>query len=185
MALHITQLSTPPVSSQAIEVVERKGLGHPDSICDALAERLSVALSRHYLERYGLILHHNVDKALLRAGTAQVEFGGGRLLQPIEIYLAGRATHEVKGSKVPVVDIAVETARQWFREHLRAVDCDRHLKIHCLIRPGSSDLVNLYLRQKDTGIALANDTSCGAGYAPLDELEQLAYAVNAVSTARR
>lgn len=78
---------------------------------------------------------------------------------------------------MPVDEIAVETARQWFREHMHAVDCDRHLKFHCLIRPGSSDLVDLYLRQKETGIALANDTSCGVGYAPFDELERLTYSV--------
>jgi len=177
MALRITQLSTAPVSAQEIEIVERKGLGHPDTICDALAEKLSIALSRHYLERFGLILHHNVDKALIRGGAAYAEFGGGIVLQPIEVYLAGRATHDVNGSKVPVAEIAVETARQWFREHMHAVDCDRHLKFHCLIRPGSSDLVDLYLRQKETGIALANDTSCGVGYAPLDELEQVALTV--------
>ena len=177
MALRITSLSTPPVSAREIEIVERKGLGHPDTICDALAERLSNALSRHYLERFGLILHHNVDKALVRGGSAQVEFGGGAVLQPIEIYLAGRATRDVNGSTVPVDEIAVETARQWFREHMHAVDCDKHLKFHCLIRPGSGDLVNLYLRQKETGIALANDTSCGVGFAPLDELERLALTV--------
>ena len=177
MALRISPLSTPPVYAQEIEIVERKGLGHPDTICDAVAEKLSIALSRYYLERFGLILHHNVDKALVRGGAAQVEFGGGSILQPIEIYLAGRATHAVNGSKVPVEDIAVETARQWFKEHLPAIDCDKHLRFHCLIRPGSSDLVNLYLRQKITGVALANDTSCGVGYAPMDELEQLVYAV--------
>ncbi|MGB8896262.1 MAG: methionine adenosyltransferase [Pseudolabrys sp.] len=47
------------------EVVERKGLGHPDTICDALAETLSRNLCREYRRRFGTILHHNVDKALL------------------------------------------------------------------------------------------------------------------------
>jgi len=91
MTLRITHLSPPPVSAREIEIVERKGIGHPDTICDALAERLSIALSRYYLERFGLILHHNVDKALVRGGAAYTEFGGGTVLQPIEIYLAGRA----------------------------------------------------------------------------------------------
>jgi S-adenosylmethionine synthetase len=177
MTLHVTQLPPPAVSAREIEIVERKGLGHPDTICDALAERLSIALSRYYLEQFGLILHHNVDKALVRGGAARVEFGGGTVVHPIEIYLAGRATHEVNGSKVPVAEIAVETARLWFKEHMHAVDCDKHLKFHSLIRPGSSDLVNLYLRQQETGVALANDTSCGVGYAPLDELERLVLAV--------
>jgi len=105
MALRITSLSTPPVFAREIEIVERKGLGHPDMICGALAERLSNALSRHYLERFGLILHHNVDKA-------PVEFCRGTVRQPIETYLAGRATRDFQDSKVPVNEIAVETARQ-------------------------------------------------------------------------
>lgn len=33
--------------------------------------------------------------------------------------------------------------------------------------------MNLYLRQKGAGIAIANDTSCGVGYAPLNELERV------------
>ena len=75
-----------------VEIVERKGLGHPDTICDALAENLSLALSRFYLERFGAILHHNVDKGLLCGGAARPAFGGGEVTEPIEIYLAGRAT---------------------------------------------------------------------------------------------
>jgi S-adenosylmethionine synthetase len=59
----VTTLEGPSPASLQLEIVERKGLGHPDTICDALAENLSVALSRFYIERFGTILHHNVDKA--------------------------------------------------------------------------------------------------------------------------
>ena len=74
-----------------VEIVERKGLGHPDTICDALAEQFSVRLCRYYLDRFGVVLHHNVDKALLVGGSASPVFGGGKVHTPIEIYLAGRA----------------------------------------------------------------------------------------------
>ena len=77
--------------SDEIEVVERKGLGHPDTICDALAENLSRTLCAEYRRRFGAILHHNVDKALLCGGRAAPAFGGGVILAPIEIYLSGRA----------------------------------------------------------------------------------------------
>ena len=30
-----------------VEIVERKGLGHPDTICDAIAEHVCVHLCRH------------------------------------------------------------------------------------------------------------------------------------------
>lgn len=177
MSLRITPLATTPVSAQHVEIVERKGLGHPDTICDALAEKVSLTLSRYYLDHYGLVLHHNVDKALIRGGASAPAFGGGAVLQPIEIYLAGRAIREVDGVTLPIDELAIETARQWFREHMRAIDCERHLEFRSLIRAGSAELLDLYLRQQRSGVALANDTSCGVGYAPLDELERLTLAV--------
>ncbi len=48
-----------------IEMAERKGLGHPDAICDAISEQISVELCKYYLKEFGAIMHHNVDKALL------------------------------------------------------------------------------------------------------------------------
>ncbi|WP_126456780.1 methionine adenosyltransferase [Sulfuriflexus mobilis] len=169
--LTLTALSTS--LDQPVEIVERKGIGHPDTVCDALAEELSRALCQFYLERFGLVMHHNVDKALLWGGSSQPAFGGGRVLAPMEIFLAGRATCEYQGIKVPVEELMRESCSNWLRAHFHALDPDRHVKLHCLVRPGSSDLVDLYLRQEKTGIALANDTSCGVGYAPLSELERV------------
>lgn len=169
----ITLLPQPSVADAAFEVVERKGLGHPDTICDALAEEVSLGLSRHYLERFGLILHHNVDKVLLRGGAASAAFGGGEVAEPIEIYLAGRATHHYRGVDVPVETLAIEASRAWLKSHCHALDVDRHISIRSLIRPGSADLVDLYVRQQKKGDELANDTSCGIGFAPLTPLERL------------
>lgn len=173
MKVMVTLLTAAPVAVQPVEIVERKGTGHPDSICDALAEELSLALSKFYLERCGLILHHNVDKGLLWGGTARVGFGGGEVLQPIELFLAGRATREFRGIQVPLEEIAVESARRWLKINLRALDPGRHVRIHCLLRPSSAALADLYLRQRESGVVLANDTSCGVGYAPLDALETM------------
>ncbi len=63
---------SPLATSDDVEVVERKGAGHPDTICDALAETLSRNLCREYQSRFGYILHHNVDKALLCGGRANL-----------------------------------------------------------------------------------------------------------------
>ena len=154
-----------------VEIVERKGLGHPDTICDALAETLSRNLCREYRNRFGTVLHHNVDKALLRGGRAAPAFGGGHVVDPINIYLAGRATTEVAGKTLPIEEIAVEGSRAWLRANLHALDAERHVHIHDLIRPGSQDLQELFSRHP--GVALANDTAIGVGYAPLSSLERL------------
>jgi S-adenosylmethionine synthetase len=170
MELFVEPIGDPPPEARAVEVVERKGLGHPDTICDALAEAASRALSRHYRERFGRVLHHNVDKVLLCGGASAPRFGGGELTEPIEIILAGRATTTFRGVGVPVEAIAVESARAWLRAHLHALDPDRHVRVACRIRPGSADLVDLFGRGR-TQAVLANDTSIGVGFAPLSPLE--------------
>jgi S-adenosylmethionine synthetase len=173
MELNIVLLQKPSAECENVEIVERKGKGHPDTLCDALAEQLSIALCRFYQERFGLILHHNVDKVLLYGGAARPAFGGGRVDAPFEIFLAGRATREYKGVKVPVEDLAIAGSKAWLGRTIHALNPDHHVKIHCLIRPGSVDLVELYLRQQRTGVWLANDTSCGVGFAPLSDLERV------------
>ena len=158
---------------QAVEIVERKGLGHPDSICDALAEAFSLALSRFYLEHSGRILHHNVDKTLLAAGLARPRFGGGTVDEPMQIFLAGRATLDCDGVTTPIAELAEHTTRRWLTQHLRALDAERHVEISSLVRPGSSELVALYDDRAGESPLLANDTSCGVGYAPLSDVERL------------
>lgn len=175
--VNIRPLAVPSPDAFPFEAVERKGLGHPDSICDSLAEELSLSLCRHYAERFGAVLHHNVDKALLVGGAAAPAFGGGEVLKPIEIFLSGRATREFRGAAVPIEDLAQESGAAWLRQHMHALDVERHVKLRCLVRPGSADLVELFLRQQKTGDVLANDTSCGVGFAPLSDLESVVYEV--------
>jgi S-adenosylmethionine synthetase len=167
---------SPRLSQRAVEVVERKGLGHPDTICDALAEEVSVALCQYYLQSFGTILHYNVDKVLLVGGQSRPAFGGGSVETPIEIYIAGRATLEVRGVRVPVQELAIETCRAWLRKHIRHLDVDRHVLLFCRIRPGSADLTDLFLREQHRPVPgewLANDTSCASGFAPNTPLEAL------------
>ncbi|MFM9844920.1 MAG: methionine adenosyltransferase [Dongiaceae bacterium] len=154
------------------EVVERKGAGHPDSICDSIAEAASLALCRWYSDRFGQVLHHNLDKVLLRGGAARPAFGGGEVTEPIEIYFGGRATAVYGGVQVPVEALIIEACRSWFRENMRAVDVDRHLRIKCLVRPGSADLTELFMRRYERETPRANDTSCGVGFWPLTAAEQ-------------
>lgn len=172
----VTALDSPSPSALPLEIVERKGIGHPDTICDALADHFSNGLSRFYLERFGTVLHHNVDKALLCGGAARPIFGGGQIIAPIEIHLAGRATCEFEGVAVPINEIAIEGSRDWLQRHLSHLDVQRDVRIVPHIRPTSAELANLFQRGR-TAKWLANDTSFGVGFAPLDTLERLVLAV--------
>jgi len=172
----VTPMTFEPVYSQDAEIVERKGTGHPDTICDSIAEELSVELSKLYLEEFGAIMHHNVDKALLVGGVAHPVFGGGEIISPIEIYLVGRALNEKGDKPLPVEELAIEVTRRWIKENIRNLDPDRHVIVQPRIKPGSKDLVDLFMRFQNKGeVPLANDTSFGVGFAPLDDLERIVF----------
>ncbi len=177
-------ISALDATDDPVEVVERKGIGHPDTICDALAETLSLDLCREYLRVFGQILHHNVDKALLCGGRAAPAFGGGSVLSPITIYLGGRATARMENQKIDIKEVAVEGSRRWLRENMHALDAERDVEIHELVQPGSQDLQGLFSRHGRDRVPLANDTSIGVGYAPMTKLERLVLSVERQINAR-
>ena len=121
MELIVRRMDRAAPDVQPVEVVERKGPGHPDTLCDAIAERISVKLCRAYLEATGAVLHHNVDKVLLCGGASRPAFGGGDVLEPIEIHLAGRVTRAVNGTVLPVDELAVQACREVLAEHVPAM----------------------------------------------------------------
>jgi S-adenosylmethionine synthetase len=176
MELIVRRMDRAAPEARPVEVVERKGQGHPDTLCDAIAERISVKLCRAYLEATGVVLHHNVDKVLLCGGASRPAFGGGEVLEPIEIHLAGRVTREAGEARFPVDDIAVRACREALAEHVRCLDIDRHVKVHPHFRAGSVDLTDLFDRQGSDHVPLANDTSIGAGFAPRTALERVVMA---------
>jgi S-adenosylmethionine synthetase len=159
-----------PVAEQRVEVVERKGRGHPDYICDAVMESISVALSGEYKRAFGSVLHHNIDKGLLAAGSTEKAFGGGRLTRPMELTIGDRATFSAGGRSVPVKEIAVRAARGWIRENLRFVDPDEHLSLRVVLSPGSEELTDIFTRAGE--VRCANDTSALVGYYPLSATEE-------------
>jgi len=161
------------VEEQRVELVERKGVGHPDSICDAIMEEISVQLCREYLEKFGSIKHHNIDKGLLVAGITEPRLGGGRVLEPMRLVFGDRAIYEYKGVRIPVGEIAEATAKWWLRKNLRFVDPDRHMVYQNEIKPGSPELTDIFEREA----VGANDTSAAVGYAPLTETERIVLAV--------
>lgn len=166
-----------PPSEVEVELVERKGLGHPDYIADSASEEASIALSKYYLKEYGRILHHNLDKTLLVGGQANPIFGGGEVKQPIYILVSGRATTEVVregGTEiVPVGPIVIKAVKDWIKRKFRFLDPEEHVIVDYRIGKGSVDLRGLF----DLGETkpLANDTSFGAGFYPFTTLEKLVY----------
>jgi S-adenosylmethionine synthetase len=181
IVLRAAEQSSP--ASGPVEIVERKGLGHPDTLCDAVAENVSRHLSRYYLDHFGAVLHHNVDKVLLVGGESRAVLGGGEVVSPMQIYVAGRATSRLGGATIPTHEIAASAAREQIASSLRAIDVDRHVRVIPLLGPGSADLTSIFARGTASD-PLANDTSCGVGFAPLTDTERAVLAVERALTAR-
>lgn len=153
------------VAQQRVEIVERKGLGHPDTICDALVEAIAVALNRMYLERLGGIPHYNIDKALLVAGQCSKGFGRGALERPIEFIVGDRATLAVAGDHLPVEDVGREAVKTWVARNLPHLHADRDLCTRFVIAPGSEELRGIYAPGRAR--VVANDTCAASGGAYL------------------
>jgi S-adenosylmethionine synthetase len=117
------------------------------------------------------VLHHNVDKVLLVGGQSRASFGGGTIVEPIEIYLAGRVTREYSNEMIAADEIAVDACRDWLRTHLPGLNVDRDVRIVPRLRPGSAELQHVFTRSR--AVPLANDTACGVGFAPLTNLERV------------
>jgi len=167
----VTPLKSIPLEEQEIEIVERKGLGHPDTMCDSIMNEISVNLCREYLERVGSIMHHNIDKSLLVAGEVEVKFGGGIVKKPMKLIFGDRATFEIDKVRIPVKEIAIRTAKDWLKKNLRFVDPDEHVKYQVEIQHGSQALTDIFKRSK--GLLGANDTSAAVGWAPLTRTERI------------
>ncbi|TFG57484.1 MAG: methionine adenosyltransferase [Methanomassiliicoccus sp.] len=170
-------LST-PLAQQKVELVERKGIGHPDSISDGIAEAVSRALCKMYLERYGEILHHNTDQNEIVGGQSAPKFGGGKMLEPIYILLSGRAITQVNGERLPFSTVAITAAKEYLTRFPN-LDIENDVIVDCKIGKGSFDLIKNFEALEDrckmegheNNCLLANDTSFGCSYAPYSETE--------------
>jgi S-adenosylmethionine synthetase len=168
-----------PIERQQIELVERKCLGHPDSIADGVAESISRALSAAYLEECGVVLHHNTDQGEVVAGESIPKFGGGSITRPIYVLLSGRATKSFNGTNIPADAIAVEAARKYIKEILPTLNMDRDVTVDSRMGMGSTDLRDVCKTCTGAVIPRANDTSFGVGYAPFSEAESIVAGVAA------
>lgn len=174
MVIKVTRCMGTPVPERQVEIVERKGKGHPDTLCDKAAEELSVRLSEYYLDAFGRVQHHNVDKVLLVGGQSNARFGGGDVIEPIYLLLSGRAVDVVDKDyerQVPVGKFAVEHTREWLSGDLPNLDVNSDIIIDYKIRAGSTDLVGNF--EEGSEVPRANDTSFGVGYSPMSPTEKL------------
>ncbi|OYR39265.1 S-adenosylmethionine synthetase [Halorubrum sp. Ib24] len=172
--IQVSRLDRRAVEDQEVEIVERKGIGHPDSICDGVAESVSRALSQLYLDRVGKVLHYNTDETQLVAGRAAPAYGGGEVVEPIYLLIVGRATKEYEGEQLPVDSTALAAARDYLAEAIPELEYGTDVVVDVKLGEGSGDLQDVF-GEETQQVPMANDTSFGVGHAPLTETETIVH----------
>jgi len=174
--INVEFMSKKAVGDQGIEIVERKGLGHPDSLCDGIADAVSVALCKEYVRKCGMILHHNTDKVQLVAGRSCPVYGGGELISPIYIMLGGRATGNFGGDEIAVDIVTTKATKEYLKKNVRNLDVESNVVVESRLGKGSSDLLSVF-GNNTKAVPVANDTSFGVAHAPFSETESVVFNV--------
>lgn len=115
-----SQLATP--HEHDAEVVERKGLGHPDTLADGLAEAVSNEYSSYCREKFGAVLHHNVDKLSLIGGLTEVGFGEADPEVPARVVLNGRMSTRFGDEKIDIESMTRESVDRYLHDILPELD---------------------------------------------------------------
>jgi len=180
------------VDDTLFEIVERKGIGHPDTLCDTIAEKVSQTYAQYCLERYGIILRHMVDMIALSGGAVKVKFGGGEMQKSIRLYLNCRFTRTYQQDIIPYLEIVKGVVYRHFGEVLPLLDLDQWLTIvdNTHSAPGPGVVYNadgstqnerkffFEIPQKEFAVfhdnsLRSNDTSTAVAYSPLSATEQI------------
>ena len=187
MAIFITNKN---IKEPLFEFVERKGVGHPDTLSDGLAEYLSANYSQYTLKKFGAVLHHNFDKVGLLGGSSFVKFGVGKMIDPIRVLLNGRASTKFSNIKIPVQTLLIKWSKEFLRKQFPMLNLNKDLEFHFNLSnkssPGKTDEKNAKNGTRkywfeprslddlqETRKLVSNDTSLGVGYAPYSRLEEL------------
>lgn len=157
----------------SVEFVERKGVGHPDTICDHLSEELARELATEYIAHTGTVQHFNVDKAILAAGSVDVHFGGGTHTRPSRLVLVGKANSLLEWRPDP--EALAERYKQKLLDLLPEATPEA-FEVEVWLNQSSVDLATV-VKAGHGGAPLANDTSFAAVSLPLSALEASVYTV--------
>lgn len=196
MNLFIYSEKQKSINNKGFEVVETKGKGHPDNICDTLAEKISANYSNYCIENYGFILRHMVDKLTILGGGSKVSFGNGEMKEPIRVLINGRFTDRYKDERIDYMSIVYKTIKDYFKELFPLLDTDKFLKIvdntHHNEGPGVVyqkndstknererffEVVDEKDIKRHNNFLRCNDTSTTVSYFPMSNLEMVVLSI--------
>lgn len=164
------------------EMVERKGIGHPDTICDAIAETASRNYSRYCVEKFGSPAHHWFDKVMLIGGEANTDYGYGNIEKPYTVIFAGKVSKYIADFEIPLDEILYNSCDEVLSNVLTGFDIKNHLIIENKLvdYQGSGRSESRYrpssiarLPKLNNSDLVSNDTNLLTAFAPLSTLEKI------------
>ncbi len=169
--------TTIPIDSQPFEIIERKGIGHPDTLADGVAEAVSIEYSRFCLENFGAVLHHHFDKTLIMGGQAKIDFGVGKMIKPFRLIINGRVSSAFGGKKINYQEIQEKSAKEYLKRTLPHLDVDKWVEIKSFSTSYSKSPVWYRPRNLDDlpefKTPYINDSSAIVSFWPLSSTEKL------------
>lgn len=181
MRISINQNQSVKIEDSPFETVERKGVGHPDTLCDAIAEAASRNYSKKVYEMVGKLPHHYFDKVMLMGGAADMGLGHGKLVSPYRVVFAGKVTRRVGDVEFPVTQIITDAAKEVLSDILVNFDVEKDLVVMDELRDYQGPSKKRPRYQPETIDAMpdmqkegrvSNDVNLCVGFAPLSRCEQ-------------
>lgn len=166
-----------PVDEQPFEIVERKGIGHPDTLADGIAETVSIKYSHYCLEKFGAVLHHHFDKTVIMGGQAKINFGVGKIVKPIRLIINGRVSSVFGDKKINYQKIQENAAKEYLKRTLPHLDIEKDVQINSCSTSYSKSPV--WYRPRNLGDLpefkkpFINDSSAIVSFWPFSSTEKL------------
>ncbi|PHM45582.1 S-adenosylmethionine synthase [Xenorhabdus miraniensis] len=163
------------------EFVERKGVGHPDTLSDYIAETASHKYSKYCISKFGKVANHWFDKVMIIGGESDISYGVGKVLKPYTVVFAGKVTNKVGSYNIPVKQILQEACSEILGKYLTGFDSELHLVIENKLvdYQGAGRKANRYQPESESQLPsisdvselVSNDCNLISGYAPYSILE--------------
>ncbi len=115
---------------KSFDVAERKGVGHPDSLADLVADAFSHRYIRWSQDNLGVIPNHWVDKVNLVGAAAEVSFGKFEIIKPVDCYLFGKVTERVGAATIPIENLFADAVTSVLPVALGDKRVLEHLRLH-------------------------------------------------------
>ncbi|MDD2732079.1 MAG: methionine adenosyltransferase [Candidatus Pacebacteria bacterium] len=165
------------IEKRSFELVERKGIGHPDTLADGVAEAICLEYSNYCYNHFGAILHQMLDKIMFIGGKGEFAFNYGKMLEPWKLIINGKLTESFGNTQINYQDLATRVTKDYLRKVIPNLDVERWLNI--IFYTSTSSKAPYWFHPRtltdvpDASNPYANDTVTAVGYWPLSITERL------------